>query len=157
MKAISVSLILVLALFLAAVQAATPSSASSNDNQITQQIRQLNTEEVNALMANNAKTLARLWSDDFVVTNPFNKFLTKPQVLSFVGADKIAFKAYNRQIDYLHVYGNMVVVAGTEIVAWSGHMSLAGKTSELRFTSVWIKQDSRWQEVARHANIVSTK
>jgi len=33
-------------------------------------------------------------------------------------------------------------------------MPNAGKTEHLRFTSVWMKQQRRWQQVARHANIV---
>jgi hypothetical protein len=33
-------------------------------------------------------------------------------------------------------------------------MPVAGKRMELRFTSVWMPQKERWQEVARHASIV---
>src|SRR6266403_406719 len=33
-------------------------------------------------------------------------------------------------------------------------MPNAGKTEHLRFTAVWMKQAGKWQEVARHANIV---
>jgi len=48
----------------------------------------------------------------------------------------------------------MVIVAGSETVVWGGKMANAGKTEHLGFTGVWMKQAGRWQEVARHANIV---
>jgi hypothetical protein len=47
-----------------------------------------------------------------------------------------------------------VIAAGSETVVWGGKMPNAGKTEHLRFTAVWMKQGGRWQEVARHANIV---
>jgi hypothetical protein len=31
----------------------------------------------------------------------------------------------------------------------------AGQTSKLRFTGIWMKRDGRWQEVARHANVIA--
>jgi hypothetical protein len=37
---------------------------------------------------------------------------------------------------------------------WGGKMPNAGKTEHLRFTGIWMKQGRRWQQVARHANIV---
>jgi hypothetical protein len=33
-------------------------------------------------------------------------------------------------------------------------MPNVGKVENLRFTAIWMKQQGRWQEVARHANIV---
>ena len=39
-------------------------------------------------------------------------------------------------------------------VVWGGKMPNVGKTEHLRFTGIWMKQRGRWQEVARHANIV---
>jgi hypothetical protein len=47
-----------------------------------------------------------------------------------------------------------VIVAGGETVVWGGKMPNAGKTEQLRFTAVWMKQAGKWQEIARHANIV---
>jgi hypothetical protein len=57
-------------------------------------------------------------------------------------------------VEYVRVYGDTVIVAGSETVNWAGRMPNAGKTDHLRFTAVWMKQNGRWQEVARHANIV---
>ena len=98
--------------------------------------------------------MARLWSDDFVVTNPLNKFVNKQQVLGMVESGFLVITAYDRQIEYLRFYGDTAIVAGSETVVWGGKMPNAGKTEHLRFTGIWMKQGGRWQEVARHANIV---
>ena len=66
----------------------------------------------------------------------------------------LVITSYDRQIEYVRVYGDIVIAAGRETVIWGGKMPNAGKTEHLRFTGIWMKQGGRWQEVARHANIV---
>jgi len=119
-----------------------------------QEVRRLNVEEVNAFIHPSPETMARLWSDDFVVTNPLNKFVNKQTVLGMMKSGFLVITAYDRQLEYLRVYGDTVIVAGAETVTWGGHMPNAGKVEHLRFTAIWMKQNGRFQEVARHANIV---
>jgi ketosteroid isomerase-like protein len=134
--------------------AAQPVSGNPAQGTVDVEIRRLNAQEVAAFLAHDPKALAALWSDDLVVTNPFNKFVTKQQVLGMVASGALGFTAYDRRIEYLHDYGDLVVVAGSETVTWAGTLPLTGKTSILRFTGIWAKQAGRWQQVARHANIV---
>ncbi len=119
-----------------------------------QEVRRLNTEEVQAFLKNDPDAMARVWSDDMVVTNPLNKFVTKQQVLGMVKSGFLVIAVYDRRIEYVRVYGDTVIVAGSETVTWGGKMPNAGKAENLRFTAIWMKQQGRWQEVARHANIV---
>jgi hypothetical protein len=134
-------------------------TASAQGSGAEQEIRELNGREVQALLARDIDMLKRLWSDDFVVTNPFNKFVRKRDVLDMVKSHKLAFSSYDRQVEYVRVYrdNTMAVVAGSETVVWSGKMPTAGQASRLRFTGVWLKQGGRWQQVARHANIISPR
>lgn len=134
--------------------AAQNSGASSDQPQAEQQVRQASDEEVQAFLHNDAKSMARLWSDDLVVTNPLNKFVTKQQVLGMMQSGFLVITSYERRIEYAHVYGDMVILAGSETVVWGGKMPNAGKTEQLRFTAIWMKQQGRFQEIARHANIV---
>jgi uncharacterized protein (TIGR02246 family) len=127
---------------------------TANDKRAEEEVRRLNAEEVEAFLHNDPKAMARLWSDDFVVTNPLNKFVNKQQVLGMVKSGFLVITAYDRKIEYVRVYGDTVIVTGSETAMWGGRMSHAGKTEHLRFTAVWMKQRERWQEVARHANIV---
>ena len=121
---------------------------------IDEEIRQLNAQEVDALLNRNVKTLEYLWSNDLVVTNPLNQFVTKQKVIELVRSGTLAFASYDRTIEYIRTYNDTVVVCGSETVVWAGKMPNAGKASYLRFTAVWLKEDGRWQEVVRHANIV---
>jgi uncharacterized protein (TIGR02246 family) len=129
-------------------------SKATGGNQTEEEVRRMNAEEVEAFLHNDPRTMARLWSDDFVVTNPLNKFVNKQQVLGMVESGFLVITSLDRQIEYVRVYGDMAIVAGSETVVWGGKMPNAGKTEHLRFTGIWMKQDGRWQQLARHANIV---
>ena len=130
-------------------------SGQTNDDRAVQgEVRRLNTQEVEALLHNDIKTLARLWSDDFVVTNPLNKFVNKQQVIGLIESNSLAFTSYDRHVEYVRIYGDTAILVGSETVVWAGKMPNAGRLSHLRFTAMWMKQDGRWQEVARHANII---
>ena len=133
-----------------------PAQSNAMDKQASaeQEVRRLNAEEVQAFLQRDADAMARVWSDDMVVTNPLNKFVTKQQVLGMVKSGFLVITAYDRKIEYLRVYGDSVIVAGSETVTWGGKMPNAEKAENLRFTAIWMKQQGRWQEVARHANIV---
>ena len=93
-------------------------------------------EEVQAFLHNDPKTMARLWSDDFVVTNPLNKFVNKQQVLGMVESGFLVITSYDRRIEYIRVFGDTVIVAGSETVLWGGKMPNAGKNEHLRFTGI---------------------
>jgi ketosteroid isomerase-like protein len=136
------------------VAALLVSAQVGKDRSVEEEIRRLNAQEVEGLLRNDVKTLARLWSDDLVVTNPLNKFVNKQQVIGLIESGTLAFISYNRQIEYVHLDRDTAVVAGSETVVWAGKMPNAGEISHLRFTGVWMRQDGRWQQVARHANIM---
>ena len=127
-----------------------PAAAQSPDDAL----RAASAGEVNDFLTVDGVGLDRLWADSFVVTNPLNHLVTKPQVLEMVKSGMLRFSAYQRTIEYLRTYGDIAVVAGAETVTWAGKMPLAGKTSHLRYTAVWRQEGGRWREVARHANIV---
>jgi hypothetical protein len=57
-------------------------------------------------------------------------------------------------IEYARVYEDTVILAGSETVVWGGKTPKADRTEQLRLTAIWMKQQDRWQEVARCANIV---
>lgn len=126
-----------------------------NGNLGDTKLRDANSREVDAFLATDAAVLAQLWSDDFVVTNPLNKVATKPQVLAMVKGGMLSFKSYDRKIEQILHHGNLAIVIGSENVEWSGKMPLAGKILSLRYTAIWLNTAGKWQEVARHANVVS--
>jgi ketosteroid isomerase-like protein len=134
-------------------------SAQSAAEQNTEaQLHRLSNEEVQAFLNKNATALTQLWSDDLVVTNPLNKLVTKREVLEMIKSGFLVITSYDRTIEYLHVAGDVAIVAGSETVIWGGTMPLASKTEHLRFTALWINEGGgQWRELARHANIVPTQ
>jgi len=132
-----------------------PASAARADTlQEEAQIRGVNAQEVIALQANDRKTLKKIWHDEFHVTNPFNKFVDKKQVLEMPDEGMLAFSSLTRNIEYVRIYDHTAVVVGSENVVWAGKMPGAGNHSVVRFTSVWLEKGDTWQEVARHASMV---
>jgi ketosteroid isomerase-like protein len=140
--------------FILSSTAVSISADTANQQSAEEEVRHLSDEEVAAFLHNDPQAMAQLWSDDLVVTNPLNKFVNKQDVLGMVQSGFLVITSLDRRIEYARVYGSIVILAGTETVLWGGKIPMAGKTQELRFTAVWMKQAGRWQEVARHANIV---
>lgn len=69
-----------------------------------EEIRQLSAAEVEALLKRDTAAMGRLWSDDFVVTNPLNQFVTKKQVLGMVDSGFLVIVSFDRQLDYLKAW-----------------------------------------------------
>ena len=65
-----------------------------------------------------------------------------------IESGNLAVSSLDRQIEYVHVYRDTVIVAGSETAVWAGRMQIAGQTSHLRITSIWMKQGGHWQQVA---------
>ncbi|MEP6636002.1 MAG: nuclear transport factor 2 family protein [Acidobacteriota bacterium] len=146
-KLIALATIITAASFLASAQV-------GKHRRVEEEIRRLNAQEVDGLLRRDVKVLEHIWSEDLVVTNPLNKFVDKRSVLGLIESGTLAFVSYDRQLEYIRIYGETAVVAGSERVVWAGKMPNAGKISNLRFTAIWMRQDGRWQQVARHANVI---
>jgi uncharacterized protein (TIGR02246 family) len=128
---------------------------AKNDPQVEAEIRRLLEDGRKAFLRADVDAIARVYADDFVVTNPFNKFLTQKQVLEMVRGGTLAFKEFTREVQYVRQYGeDTVIAAGEERGIWGGKLPTAGQPLHLRFTAVFRKRDGRWQIVARHASMV---
>jgi ketosteroid isomerase-like protein len=117
-------------------------------------VRKLYEDERAALEKKDIAVLERCFADEFVVTNPFNKFLNKQQVLDGVRADMISVNDFKRTLEYVRIYGDVAIVAGTETGVWGGKMPLSGQPVNLRITGVARKVNGQWVEIARHASMI---
>ncbi|HEY0780746.1 MAG TPA: hypothetical protein VGD56_22505 [Gemmatirosa sp.] len=79
---------------------------------------------------------------------PQNTSVNKQQVLGIIAAGTLAVPSYVRRIEYVHAYGDVVVVAKSETMAWAGTLPMAGPTSSLRFTALWMACGGRGVERA---------
>jgi len=111
-------------------------------------IRRLDGEICQAVLDGDVAALDRLWSDDFVVTNPLHHIFAKPQVLGAIEDGRIQHSTYERRIDYLRVDGDTAIVLGGETVV--DH----GSSIARRYTEVWLRRDGQWRQIARHTHVV---
>ncbi len=145
------SLAIVAALFGSQAVAAEPAGAQ----RAVGEVRRLSAQEVEAFLHRDESSMARLWSNDFVVTNPLNRLANKQQVLGMMASGILVITSYDRQTEFAKLYrDDTVILAGRETVVWGGKMPNAGRTEHLRFTAIWMREGGEWREVARHANIV---
>ena len=79
-------------------------------------------------------------------------------ITEMIGVPVADWPRYKRWSDVIvklaNTYRDTVIVAGSETAVWAGKMPIAGQTSHLRITSIWMKQGGRWQHVSRHVNII---
>lgn len=125
------------------------------DPLVEAEIRRLLEESRKAFLRADVATIKKIYADDFVVTNPFNKFLTQKEVVDMVANGTLAFKEFTRDVQYVRQYGDdTVIAAGEEHGIWAGKLPTAGQPMHLRYTAVFRKRDGRWQIVARHASMM---
>lgn len=72
-------------------------SKTEEDKRAEEDVRRLNVEEGQAFLNEDPQTLDHLWSDDMVVTNPLNKFVTKQQVLGMVASGFLVIASFDRK------------------------------------------------------------
>ena len=114
-----------------------------------EEIRGLDKEAGEAFLRGDIATLQHLFSDEYVVTNPFNRVVNKQEVLEALASGRIKHSVYEREIEALRLYADTAVVMGREEVVDGG------ETKKRRYTEVWLRREGRWQVIARHANQIS--
>jgi ketosteroid isomerase-like protein len=154
----ALALVLV-ALSLTACQTMDGDSAKAEHRRVEQEIRALYDYEQQLLLRRDTEAQEGFYPEDFVVTNPFNMFIDKKKVMERIRADIIKYSRYDRQFDAFRIYGDTVVVIGSETVVPTPDANRvdAGKTINRRFTEVWLRRDGRWEKVVRHASNVSSE
>ena len=130
---------------------------TNKEKRIEEEIRRLTAFEVDLVVRGDIEAIQRVYPEDFVVTNPFNQLINKQQVIERIRTNIIRYKSYEKQIEYLRIYGNTIVTAGSETVVPTADADRpdAGQTVRRRFTEVWIRRKGQWQRVARHASNIT--
>lgn len=134
--------------------ASAPAWSQSKDEP---EIRRLEELEINSVQRGDTATLFRLWGQDFVVNNPYNQIVTRPQILAFIRQGQIDYSTVKRVVERVTVVDNVAIAMGQEIVTPQRATAFAGKTETRRYTDVWLKTKAGWRLTARQASIVSLK
>ena len=103
-----------------------------------------------ASLMGDAATLATIYADGFITTDPEGKVRSKAEALARVKSGAVKYE--NAKADDLNIsiYGDAAVVTGR----WKGKFIENGKTVEAteRFSDFFVRQNGQWRCVASHAS-----
>ena len=117
---------------------------------IETEVRKLDSLHAAAVLSGDLKEMDKYWTEDFMVTNPFNGIDRADRIRS--GA--VTYSSFQRISEAIQVHGKTAIVMGKEIVVPKGKSPDAGKTINRRYTNIWMKRKGEWRLVARQASII---
>jgi ketosteroid isomerase-like protein len=132
-------------------------AAAAADAETEREIRMLENQEVQAILAHDATTLERLWDKNFVVHNPEGRIVTAGASVRERPVLQNTRAAFVREVESIVVNGDVVFSMGSETVTAAAGATNAGVVTRRRYTNVWMRRDGTWKLVARHANKVCGK
>ena len=117
---------------------------------IESEIRTLDSLHAAAVLSGNLREMNKYWTEDFIVTNPFNEIDHADRILNGI----VTYSSFQRISEAIRVYGKTAIVMGKEIVVPKGISPDAGKTINRRYTNIWMKRQGKWRLVARQASVI---
>ncbi|HMF69995.1 MAG TPA: nuclear transport factor 2 family protein [Flavitalea sp.] len=126
------------------------SQNETEKRKIEMEVRKLDSLHGAAVLSGDLKEMDKYWTEDFMVTNPFNEIDKADRIRS--GA--MTYSSFQRISEGARVHGNTVIIMGKEIVVPKGKSPDAGKTINRRYTNIWMKLEGRWRLVARQASVI---
>ena len=147
-------ILLITTVIIFAISLVSAQSAKQN-NALEQEIRKLESAQVDAVLRSDLTALNKIWAEDFTVNNPSNEiFKGRAEVVKQVRAGNIKHSSFIREIETILFHGNTVIVMGLETVKPIGNAPGAGQTLRRRFTNIWMKKKGKWLLTARHASVI---
>lgn len=119
------------------------------------EIRKIDRAEADAILRNDAAAAEAFYADDIVVNNPRNTITNgKPALMALIRAGNIHYSSFVREIETIAFQGETAIVMGKETVKPDGNAPGAGRAIQRRYTNIWMKRDSKWLLIARHASVI---
>lgn len=121
------------------------------------EIRKLERTVVTAILNADTNTLKQVWAPEFLVNNPRNDISTnRDAVLQTQKSGMINYSTFERVIEQIQFQKNIVITMGHETFVSRNDIpgAKAGQTYHRRFTNIWMKKKSKWQQIGRHASII---
>jgi len=119
-------------------------------------IRTLEDRERLAVLREDVAALEGLWSEHLIVNNPQNTISPdRATVVALVRRGRIRYSRFERRIEAIRFYDDLVVVMGSETIVRRGERDSVPTPIERRFSHVWRRQGGEWRLIARHANVIT--
>jgi ketosteroid isomerase-like protein len=113
------------------------------------ELRELSHELVRAVQEHDTKRLDELLAEEFTLDGAAGTLAREELLEAAAGAYEVDDFSYD-EID-TQIYGNMAVVVSR--YRQSARLEGRDASGALRITDVWVRRDSRWQIVRRHATV----
>ncbi|QIL75422.1 YybH family protein [Hymenobacter sp. HDW8] len=127
---------------------------NAQSQNLEKEIRNLEQIEVKAVLEKDSTMLLKLWDKEYVVNSPDNVIVFPGKSTLDRPVMKRSRTSFSRNTEQVVFKGDMAFAMGSETVVTTGDQSQAGQTIKRRYTNVWMKKNSSWKLVARHANII---
>jgi len=148
------SILTTIALALGAAGIAQAIAADPLQEAVIAEIKRLEQVEVQAVLAKDRATLAKLWDKNLVVNNPSNLIVVSKEDQTDRPVMQVARMGFAREVERVTVRGDFAISMGNETVVPGGDRPAAGRTVKRRYTNIWMKSDGAWRLIARHANVI---
>ena len=117
---------------------------------IETEVRKLDSLHAAAVLSGDLKEMGKYWTEDFMVTNPFNEIDKANRIRN----GTMTYASFQRICEAVQIHENTAVLMGKEIVVPKGNSPGAGKTINRRYTNIWMNLKGQWRLVARHASVI---
>jgi hypothetical protein len=114
------------------------------------EVRKLDSLHAAAVLSGNLKEMDKYWTEDFMVTNPFNEIDKADRIRN----GTVTYSSFQRICEAVKIYENVAILMGKEIVVPKGKSPDSGKTINRRYTNIWMNLNGHWKLVARHASVI---
>lgn len=119
-------------------------------------IRSLEERERAAVLAQDFAALEEIWSEHLMVNSPANRIAAdRTAVLEVFRRGLAHYSSFERTIEEMRVFDNLVITMCQETVHPIGKAPGAGKAIERRYTHIWRQDGNSWRLLARHANNIA--
>ena len=114
------------------------------------EVRKLDSLHAAAVLSGDLKEMDKYWTEDFMVTNPFNEIDKADRIRN----GTVTYSSFQRICEAVKIYENVAIIMGKEIVVPKGKSPDSGKTINRRYTNIWMNLNGQWKLVARHASVI---
>lgn len=122
---------------------------------LEQEIRRLDSAEIDAVLRKDVAALEKLWAEDFTVNNPRGEISNgRKEVFALIRNGVIDYSSFVREVEKMLIHGDTVILMGLETVKLVNKAPQAGQSVRRRFTNIWMKRNGEWRLTARHANVI---
>ncbi len=134
----------------------TSAQSAASDSTVEGQIRQLEQQDAQAVLAGDFATMESTWADEFTVNSPRNRITRgKADVLKLIRTGNIGtYAMFVREVESVTVHQDVAVVMGMETVSRTSTAAPTDSVVRRRYMNVWTRRDGKWLLTARQANVV---